>query len=331
MFRHIIVPLDGSDFSRTALPYAVSLAAAADAEVEVVSSVEPLALFGGAGYAVDFTAGVGGYGSAMEGPAAAELVEATRSGREKDLRSTAEEIRAAGVATVRWSLLDGEPSEMVGAHVEESGADLVVASTHGRGGLERAWLGSVTDRLVRRLTVPVLLVRPDEEGAEGDPDLARRPALQRVLVPLDGSRLAEAALEPARRLARTTGASMILLRITEPAWDVGSPYLPRIQEQQAQHMDEQRREAGRYLEGVADTLRADGIEVFDIETREGPPSSTILSVARERADLVVMATHGRGGLRRWLLGSVSDKVIRGGTLPVLLVRPSEEEDRSERG
>ncbi|MFO7893622.1 MAG: universal stress protein [Longimicrobiales bacterium] len=335
MFRHIVIPLDGSAFSRTAIPYAHALASNSDAELELVSAVDTAAALLGAGYPGDLAAGATTSGAGV--PAVAiELVEASREGREEELEATARKVGTATGGTVDWTVIDGEPSETVAARVEESEADLVVMSTHGRGGLDRAWLGSVADRLIRRLTVPLLLVRPEEEEGNGEeadpeshddgPELSLEPArIQRVLVPLDGSELAEAILDPAARLARQTGASLVLLRVMDPRLPTDAPYLPATVEGTEARFQERRTEARDYLDRVAERLRGEGVEVADVEVREGSAAPTILEQAGEGADIVAMATHGRGGLRRWLLGSVSDKVLRGADRPVLIVRPEDED------
>lgn len=315
MYRNIVVPLDGSDFSRAAIPYAVTLAAASDAAIELVSAVDSVGMLSGGTIAT----GAPAYGSGIEIPTAGPaLVEAARRQREDALTDAAEAVRGASGATVRWELLDGEPSEAVAAHVERSGADLVVMSTHGRGGLERAWLGSIADRLIRRIAVPLLLVRPGEEGRQSRPAVIRR-----LLVPLDGSKLAEAVLDPAARIARQVDGSIELLRAVDPAI-AESPYIPATVDDAQPYYERRRIEAGDYLTSVAERLRADGVDVTEVGIRDGSPSSIILARAREGADMVAMATHGRSGLERWLLGSVSDKVVRGADMPVLLVRPSHE-------
>lgn len=323
MFRHVVVPLDGSEFSRIALPWAMALAPDADQAVELVSAVDSLPALGGVGYADNLTNSVPALGAYADLPGGgAELMETIRRARGADLKAAAEELRTKTEAAVRWELLDGEPSEAVAAHVEASGADLIVMSTHGRGGMARAWLGSVADRLVRHVTVPVLLVRPGEGPASGP---ASSPApgrtIRRLLVPLDGSELAEAALEPAAGVIARTGGALVLAQVTGTALPIGSPYPPEAGVVLEEHADEQVQEARRYLDGVAARLRDGGVEVADVVVRDGATSATILDIARESADAIAMATHGRGGLRRWILGSVSDKVLRGGDLPVLLVRP----------
>lgn len=322
VFRHILVPVDGSAFSRSAVPYALALATAPDAVIELVSALDPASLLTGSIYPGDLSVGAPAYGSGAEVPVGApEMMEASRRRIEKQLEATAEEIQASTEATVRWKLLEGEPSEAIAAQVETGGAELVVMSTHGRGGLERAWLGSVADRLIRRVDIPVLLVRPEAEADRGR-EAPHVHAVRRVLVPLDGSQVAEAALGPASRIAEQAGASLVLLRVTEPDRLLDPPYsvssTPRDSEKEGEDIQIHAR---RYLTDVADRMRSRGVEVEDVEVREGAPASAILDLVGEHGDMVAMATHGRGGIKRWLLGSVSDKVLRGADLPVLLVRP----------
>jgi nucleotide-binding universal stress UspA family protein len=324
MFRHILIPLDDSAFSKTAIPFAVALAASPDTDLELVSAVNTAAALMGGGYPGDLAADGTTAGAGM--PAMAlEFLEASREAREGELEAVAGALEAATSGSVRWTVLDGEPSTMVAARVEEGDVDLVIMSTHGRGGLDRAWLGSVADRLIRRLTVPLLLVRPEEEDDQ-EADLALEPAsIRQVLVPLDGSELAEAILDPVEALAARTGASLVLLRtMARPHND--APYLPATVEGTRARFEERREQARIYLEQVAERLRAGGVDVAGVEVREGDAAPTILERAREGADLVAMATHGHGGLRRWLLGSVSDKVLRGADRPVLMVRPEDRDD-----
>jgi nucleotide-binding universal stress UspA family protein len=321
-FRHIVVPLDDSDFSRAALPYALALASEPDAALELVSAVDPAWALSGLGYGGNLAAGAPGYGSgaAVHGHGR-ELLDATRKRWGAELEELAGEIRARTPATVRWEVLDGVAADAVAEWVGSTGADLVVMSTHGRGGLKRAWLGSVADRLVRHLSVPLLLVRPggaegSADGVEPDAGDAGAVGIRRILVPLDGSRLGEGALGPATRLAKQLGAEILPLQVVDPAEDIAAAY--------EGYATERRAEARRYLADVVERLRAEGVAVADGEVQEGVAASTILERAREGVDLVAMATQGRGGFKRWILGSVSDKVLRGGDRPVLLVRPDDE-------
>jgi nucleotide-binding universal stress UspA family protein len=198
--------------------------------------------------------------------------------------------------------------------------DLVVMTTHGRGPFSRFWLGSVADEFLRRAPVPVLLVRPQETK----PDLGREPALRHVLVPLDGSPLAEQILGPAVSLGSLTRADYTLLRVVPPpmfgVYDAGGFAISPVEEPS---LEEQRSHAEAYLDKVAERLRAKSLPVRTQVIVGRQPSEAILEEAQTQAiDLIALATHGLQGLQRLLLGSVADKVIRGASIPVLVYRPT---------
>lgn len=134
-----------------------------------------------------------------------------------------------------------------------------------------------------------------------------------ILVPLDGSELAEAALPRAAELARESGAKLLLVRAAQ------AHVFPGVDPTEAQvHVVE---EAEQYLAGVAARLRADGVADVETSVWYGPPALSIVEAARlRRADLIVMTTHGRSGLGRLILGSVAESVLRGTTTPILLLR-----------
>ncbi len=223
---------------------------------------------------------------------------------------------------------EGEVRDVIRAEAEASHADLVVMTTHGRGPLARFWLGSVADELVRTLPMPVLLVRP----RKGAPDLERETELKRILIPLDGTPLAEQVVEPAVEIGRLMGAEFTLLRVVRPV------VLPEyalegsgvIQLTQGlEKLDAQEKalcdEAEKYLEAIALRLRQRSLPVQTRVIVEDQPAVGILHEAQKAdADLIALATHGRRGLSRLFLGSVADKVMRGGRPPVLLMRPRAE-------
>ncbi|MGB9634205.1 MAG: universal stress protein, partial [Chloroflexaceae bacterium] len=219
---------------------------------------------------------------------------------------------------VMMTLLETPVAETLCQHAELIGASLVVMSTHGRGGLARAWLGSVADRVIRQSTVPVLLLHPED----GTPDLAREPKLHHILVPLDGSLLSEQILPHAIRLGRLVGARYTLLRVIEPVvrgFMVNG--IEPVVDVEAQELAWQ--QASEYAERLAARLHGEGLTVVP-EVRVGRPIAEILECAAEReADLIAMSTHGHGGLTRLILGSVTDKVLRSASVPVLVFRPPE--------
>jgi nucleotide-binding universal stress UspA family protein len=196
-------------------------------------------------------------------------------------------------------------------------------STHGRGPVARSWLGSVADHFARTTKGPVMMIRPaSDDGSEVALDTL--PSLDRVMVTLDGSDLSETAIEPALDMARIFGAGLTLVRVIEyPHW-TESVYLPdaieaiedRLEESRAATHDELARVAARVADGE---VPVDQEARVVIHAAEG-----ILEIAHEReADLIVMASHGRSGVRRLVLGSVTDKVLRGSHLPVMVVHGEE--------
>ena len=174
--RSVLIPLDGSPFAEHAIPWATVLARAARAKLRLTLVHQP-----------------------PEPPPADRATRrlytriqlALRKSQRDYLRAAATKIKAEGPVRITSATLHGTPGPALAKYVDEVGVDLVVMTTHGRGGLERAWLGSVADHLVRALEVPVLLIRPVEGTAVS-------PRVEEILVTLDGSRRAEAVLPPAR-------------------------------------------------------------------------------------------------------------------------------------
>jgi nucleotide-binding universal stress UspA family protein len=187
-------------------------------------------------------------------------------------------------------------------------------STHGRSGVGRWRRGSVADQVVRGAPVPVLLVHADqtEVVATGHP--------QRILVPLDGSALAEGALPLALCLARLAHASLVLVRAVNRPGDLSTSFaaLGPIVGAELGALDEERTRS--YLAGVSQRLLHYGVPVATTVYRDSPADAILACATEERADLIVMTTHGCGGLGRWALGSVADRVLSAAAMPVLLVR-----------
>lgn len=191
----------------------------------------------------------------------------------------------------------------------ERGVDLIVMSTHGQGGLGRWIYGSTADQVLRNTEVPLLLI-PASCGGPWPDD---RPF--RILVPLDGSDLAREALDPALAFADALGGELLLLHVSNPPDEARLGPEIGVTEARAQ------------LELVAGRLRAAGRNP-ELHAMVGAPAAVIPRVADEqRADLIVMATHGRGGLGRLVLGSVATATVQRATVPLLLMRPAALRDR----
>jgi nucleotide-binding universal stress UspA family protein len=307
MVRSILVPLDGSAFGEQALPLALSIARRAGTALQFVHvPVTPGRLFSESRPGLENTLG----------PA---LLQRSRI----YLESVAERVAAVAEVPVTTAVLEGDVVEAVHQRVLGAGIDLVVLSTHGRGPLARALLGSVADGLVRRLSVPVVLVRPREGAAE----LAADVCPQRVLVCLDGSPLGEKILEPAVALGSLAQAEYVLLRVVKPpvlaAVDpTGAAIAAQLAAEVEAWYEEERAEAQKYLERLAGPLRVWPAAVDTHVLTAEQSAAAILHEARARqVGLIALETHGRGGLPRQLLGSIADKVVRGADVPVLVHRP----------
>jgi nucleotide-binding universal stress UspA family protein len=324
MLSRILVPLDGSAFAETALPLAAALSRASGAAMELVSAYDPLPP-PSAGPAEAAAMGVPVHADALGAVpiTTAELSDSLRDERTMYLRDAARRLREGTEVDAEVVLVEGRADHAIRARVEASGADLVVMATHGRGPLERAWLGSVADRLVRDLHMPILVVRPIEGERV---DLSVPIALNRMVVTLDGSKLAEGVLDTALELAEVLGLPIVLKRVIGVRMDLESPYIPHAAHAYHEQVERERTEAREYLADLAEDLRSRGATIAALDVDQGPAARTILdTLDPDGRDLLAMATHGRGGLRRMILGSVSDKVVRAAVGPVLLVRPDGEE------
>jgi nucleotide-binding universal stress UspA family protein len=297
MYDTILVPLDGTSFAEQALRHALSIARRAKAEIALASVDEVLPVE---------LADVDGLGQ-------------IRDARARYLDALVERIRASGVTGVSSVVLTGAVADQLETYRTEIGAGLTVMSTHGRGPLSRAWLGSVADRLSRATAVPIMLVRPEADDA-AEVDLASDVELGDIVVPIDGSPLSESALEPATALGLLFGASYTLLRFVAFPHLPPSVYMPDIIEENRRLVEEMRPEAESQLQTLASGLEARGLAVSWTNGIVTNVATSILEVAEARnADLIAMASHGRGGIRRMTLGSVTDKVVRSSTRPVLVV------------
>jgi nucleotide-binding universal stress UspA family protein len=229
------------------------------------------------------------------------------------IEGVAAHLRERGLKVTARTVHGDATSVILDASVDMP-ADLIVMSTHGRGGIGRWLYGSVADQVLVRATVPVLLVPAACDHPWSDD---RR---LKILVPLDGSDLSEAALGPARALSHAIGANLLLLRVVEQdagvVWGVDRIGVP-IQRVTPDELGEAR----QYLEDIASPPGPVDTSV-DVQIDEGDPSAVISRIVRqEGVDLIAMATHGRTGLARLTMGSVATSTLERAHVPVLLVRP----------
>lgn len=306
MLEQLLVTLDGSEFGEHALPFAKAIAERTGASVNIshVHCCEPPTdLLHNTPFQYE---GVSMDAYEMKD---AEQQRAYLKARESALKAELPDNRICS------ALLEGYVTEALERHAREIGADLVVMTTHGRTGVSRAWLGSVADSLVRHSSFPLLVIRPMEDGSTFPV-----PAFSHILVPLDGSPLGEKILEPALDLAKAMDARFTLLHVVSPHVTVGA----RVSPVPSGRLEERMEKAQAYLEGVVGRLGDEGVEAQSRIESHYAPARAILNLAEEEnVDLVALATHGYTGVKRALLGSVADKVLRGAKWPLLLERPPE--------
>jgi nucleotide-binding universal stress UspA family protein len=290
MINRILLPLDGSRFAESAAPLARRLARATDAELHLVLVQESL--------------------PAVSEETYQDLLDWSRKGEEEYV---AEILTSVG--GTRGVILRGDPVEVIAEYVTTHEMDLVVLSTHGWGAVKRFWLGSVADRLIRQVTVPLLLVRPDEDGSA----LAD---IDGFLVSLDNSGFGEAVLPVVVDLALTLDVEIQLVQVVQPALPMNGaidgftvPWDPKITKEMTV-------EAEAYLNSAAADLRGQGCRVTTRVLVGGLVADTILGEAKAGTEVIAMATHAEAGIRRLLIGSVADKVIRGSNSAVLVAHPS---------
>jgi nucleotide-binding universal stress UspA family protein len=301
-FRSLVVPVDGSPVAEQAIPVALEIARRAGSAIRLVlvhRELSPLLI--------------------ME-PAEVytKTVLAFHKYESDYLRNLAEQVEQELGRPVASAALKGPVLSTLTDYIADIGADLVIMTTHGRSGIRRAWLGSVTDHLIRTSKVPVLCVRAREDGVSLDQ--VRAPE---ILVPLDGSPLAEAVLEPVAALAKLWDAEVSLVRVVQPVLLSTDPVLPLPTGYDEQLTAAERDAANDYLRDIAGRLRERGVTATGLAVLGHGTAETILDLAgSRRVGLVALATHGRGGVRRLALGSVADKLVRGAEVPVLVVRPA---------
>lgn len=287
MYRTILVPVDGSPLSERALPCAEIIARANGARIvllEVVSETIPH--------------------DNGDTPGGADELRAAETYLADLAKNVSPSPDVEVVVTV------GSHAEAILQMIHTQHADLVVMSTHGRSGLGRLVHGSVADEVMRQAPVPIVLI---PAACESRWPTNRTP---RILVPLDGSNVAEQALDHAAEMASALRAEIRLIQVVEPhpmadgagASDVILDPTPELEA------------AHQYLKDVATKLQQAGQTVSTHEAY-GFAVLTIVEAAADEADLIVMATHGRSGITRLLMGSVATGVVQQATIPILIVRP----------
>ncbi|HEV2460975.1 MAG TPA: universal stress protein, partial [Ktedonobacterales bacterium] len=307
----ILVPLDGSFRAEQALPVAARLARATGGSLLLVRVVNP---------PIDYSGGLAPVPLMTD-----QILESEMAGATDYLTAVAARPALSGIE-IMTEVLYGFPGQQLIESIEAHGTDLVVLCSHGRTGLSRWALGSVAHTLVHQSAAPVLILR--QEGTPARVEAARS---IRTLVPLDGSPLAEAALAPAAALTAALAAPHRgALRLVQ----VVKAFQSKAEEGLVSELNEEaRRLAHSYLATAAQrmesTVAGRALAVsFSVELASDV-ASTLLGAAEQegpdRCDVIAISTHGRGGLERWVMGSVTQRLLDTTRLPMLIVRPQREE------
>ncbi|MCX6019345.1 MAG: universal stress protein [Chloroflexi bacterium] len=338
MFKRILVPLDGSLLSQQSLPYAKYIARCGEQAAELVllrvtsqptgvmlTPEDVAAVLGERRHPLGSSPYQPTLGDRMFIPDAPPHADPRI---EHEVEQAAVELDALQVQllsegfVVRTILQPGVIAETVLDVAQQEAVDMIAMTTHGRGGLGRFVLGSVADRVTRHAEVPVLLVRAQDVVRE-------TPKLKHILVPLDGSELAAAVLPKVQEIAQACAAEILLLRVAPGERGYMAEPMPILQPTllhgemfEPMHASDvyQQQVANEYIENTGASVQHRGVPTRTLVLL-GDPATIILDVARdEHVDIIAMSTHGRSGLRRFLLGSVSERVVRHSDVPVLLFR-----------
>jgi len=302
MYRVIMVPTDGTGFDREAIRVALRIAERTEAKVKLVRVLGTGSFFAVA--------------AAAEGTAvAAEVVRSERDRALSELYALAAECRTVSSVAISVDLHAGPVTEVLEDYARRHEVDLIVISTHGRSGIARMSLGSVTDSLIRHTSIPVLVVKPPTSYL--NPQAGE--AFSHVVVPLDGSTLAEQILPPIALLTSLEGADLTLLHVIKAQ----RPARGEITNPDLAWWERDIKSAQNYLQRVSRQLRRrSGLRVkTDIVVSQNVPSAISDFAAREKVDLIAIATHGRGGLARVLRGSVADAVLHLANRSMLVFKP----------
>lgn len=309
MYTRILVPLDGSKAAERVLPYARFVGSKLSVPVELLAIVDVVE--------------IGLHISPDKAHLLNDVIENTLQRSEQYLRRVAETFSDV---EVRCTVQKGVAEEVIIDKAAEDPGTLISMAAHGRSGLDRWLLGSVAEKVLRGASNPVLLYRPSEE---------ERPQgyafLRTIIAPLDGSELAEAVLPAVTELAKRLDAEVILFRAYHIPYTAMVPadgYYPPIDYELIENF---REEAISYLEKKAEALKQLGVAKVSCVAKEGFAADQIISLARQTQDnLIAMCTHGRSGIRRWVLGSVTETVVRHSGDPVLVIRAQHEPQPGER-
>lgn len=325
MFKRILVPLDGAARAERAIPVAARLARASNGSVILLQVVTP---------PIDY----GGY-LTQEPFLSESMIEMYLNEARSYLETLAKSEDLAGIGT-RVEAIFGTPAQEIFALTQSRRVDLIVMTSHGRTGFTRWALGSVTHRVVHHSPVPVLVLRDDAPLPVDRPIDADHPL--RALVPLDGSPLAETALEPAAyliaALASPSISSLHLAQVVKlPSTTHDEEFVAKIGKE---ILDNAKTYLAAVKERLEETLKQLNLTVTWSVAIDPDVADALIGMAENGAgekeakglrgcDLIAMSTHGRSGWQRWTMGSVTERVLNAARVPLLVVRPQKVKSEHE--
>lgn len=298
MYRNVMVPVDGSPFSREAVLQGLRIASQSGATLRLVR----------VGTSSVLTGGPDTY------PVENETLRRIQASELTDLYSIAAECRAHSTVTVTASLQQGPVVDSLIGYAKRQNVDLIVMRSRTRKGLARVWFGSVADALIRESGIPVLVVKAPSVATALESGFQYR----RILVPLDGSLLAEQSIEPAISMARIDGAKITLLMVVQPS-------LRSVGELASAIGDAPAKEVSAAKEYLASCLTPALDRSLDITRKvvvaRDIPDAILAAAENTEADLIAIATHGYGAITRARVGSVADRVVREASVSTLVLHP----------
>ena len=292
MYTKILVPLDGSPLAEQVLPYVQILARDLKAQVELLCVISPVPAE---------------MSDPQHGQFTDRLSATFRSQAQESLKGYADSFQALGIPVASTAEEGDAAHEIINRSAREP-ETLIAMSTHGRSGISRWVFGSVTDKVLHATSNPLLMIRarPTEQYTPGTVSTRGERwstvvGVDTVVIPLDGSPIAEQALPHGVAVAKALGLNVNLVRVVGSSADEG--------------------EASSYLGQIAEKTKQEGVSALQQRVVQGDAANAIVELTRDSSNnLIAMTTHGHSGVGHWALGSVTDRVVRYSGAPVLITR-----------
>jgi nucleotide-binding universal stress UspA family protein len=295
LYKKILVPLDGSELAQLALPFAEKIAGQLGSHVMLIY--------------------VGQSSEDSRNPERQLYLEKIATDLKAGVKRRIGKLKRKRI-NVKSEILTGDAAAEIIDYANNSETDLIIMSTHGRSGLERWALGSVADKVLRGTDKPLILVR----ARTVSPEISSESVLRKIVLALDGSKDSEAVIPYVEDLALGINAEVVLIHVIEPSYSfytIGGLKYQGYSERKKKTM---KAFYNSYLKGIATRFANRGIDTRH-QVLFGDVTEAIVDFAdKTRADLVAMTTHGRSGVKRWVLGSTAARILQIGSTSLFLVR-----------